>query len=95
MKHSIQHKEENNKGSFYIEDNEVTIAKITYSKAGEEKLILDHTEVDISLKGQGVGLQLVEAAVNFARTHNFKIMPLCPFANAMFKRHTAFKDVLA
>lgn len=95
MKHSIQHKEENNKGSFYIEDNGVTIAKITYSKAGEEKLILDHTEVDISLKGQGVGLQLVEAAVNFARTHNFKIMPLCPFANAMFNRHTAFKDVLA
>jgi hypothetical protein len=95
MKFAIQHKEENNKGNFYIENDGNIIAEMTYSKAGTEKLIIDHTEVDVSLKGQGVGLQLVEAGVAYARTHNLKIIPLCSFANAMFKRHTTFKDVLA
>ncbi len=43
-------------------------------------MIIEHTEVDESLEGKGVGKQLVHTAVEYARTHNIKIstaVPLC------------------
>lgn len=67
---------------------------MTYSKAGPGKFIIDHTEVDESSKGQGVGYQLVEAAVVYARENNQKIMPLCPFASAVFRKKSEYKDLL-
>jgi predicted GNAT family acetyltransferase len=40
-------------------------------------------------------MQLVKTAVEFARAHDIKIIPLCPFANSVFKRKPEFADVLA
>lgn len=82
------------KGEFYAEVNGEKKAQMTYSHAGADKFIIDHTEVDQSLQGQGVGYKLVDAAVNYARTNGLKIMPLCPFAAAVFRKKTDYKDVL-
>ncbi|TCK69172.1 hypothetical protein DFQ05_0691 [Winogradskyella wandonensis] len=90
----IKHDNSESKGRFYIENEEKVIAEMTYSKAGSEKIIIDHTEVDESLQGQGIGFKLVEEAVNFARENNLKILPLCPFAKAVFKKNDSYKDVL-
>jgi predicted GNAT family acetyltransferase len=48
----------------------------------------------ISLGGKGVGLQLLNTAVEYARTHNVKIVPLCPFAKSMFDKKPELRDVL-
>lgn len=69
-------------------------AEMTFSKAGTTMIIIDHTEVPEAYRGQGVGLKLVEAAVADARSKGLKIMPLCPFAAAQFRRHPEFADVL-
>ena len=90
----IKHKSEGNKGKFLIEKDGIIIAEMTYVWAGETRIIIDHTEVDESLKGQGVGKKLVTEAVNFAREKGIKIMPLCPFAQAVFEKEKDFKDVL-
>lgn len=91
----IQQKEEGQHGSFFVEENENRLAEMTYTLSGPEIMIIDHTEVDESLKGQGVGNQLLDHAVAYAREKNLKIIPLCPFANAVFKRkHEEYKDVL-
>ena len=82
------------KGRFYYEVERVKKAEMTYSKAGADKIIIDHTEVDESLQGQGVGYKLVDAAVNYAREQGVKILPLCPFAAAVFKKREAYQDVL-
>lgn len=92
----ILHKEEGSKGVFYYEVNNERLAAMTYSRAGDNKFIIDHTEVDESLKGQGVGYALVEKAVEYARANNQKILPLCPFAQEVFKKkYDTYKDVLA
>ncbi|WP_299367277.1 GNAT family N-acetyltransferase [Winogradskyella sp.] len=91
---NIQQIENEKKGEFYYEVDGNQLGIMTYTYAGADKIIIDHTEVDESLKGQGVGYELVEAAVNFARENNLKVMPLCPFANAVFKKRTEYKDVL-
>ena len=90
---NIQHSNNDKKGEFYYEVEGKKLGLMTYSYAGDDKIIIDHTEVDTSLKGQGVGYKLVEASVNYARENNLKIMPLCPFANAVFKKRNDYNDV--
>ncbi len=91
----ILHKENASKGSFYIELDQHKVAEMTYSIAGEGLIIIDHTEVSEVLKGKGAGLQLVTAAVEFARKNNIKILPLCPFAKSVFDKKIEFGDVLS
>ena len=82
------------KGFFKALDNGVEAGLMTYSWAGTDKFIIDHTEVNPAFNGKGVGKQLVMAAVEFARKNNLKIMPLCPFAKSVFDRVKDIQDVL-
>ena len=90
----IKQDENQKKGKFYYEEEGKQLAEMTYTYAGDDKIIIDHTEVDDSLRGKGVGYKLVEAAVHFARENNISIMPLCPFAHAVFKKKSGYSDVL-
>ena len=81
-------------GKFYIEVNGDELAQMTFTWAGPDKFIIDHTEVDTKLRGQGAGDQLVISAVEFARKNKKKILPLCTFAHSVFKKRPELKDVL-
>ena len=91
----IQHKKVGTKGLFFVQQDGNILAEMTYTMASPEKMIIDHTEVSDELRGQNVGYQLVHTAVEYARTHQLKIIPLCPFANAVFKKKPEYADVLA
>jgi predicted GNAT family acetyltransferase len=67
---------------------------MTFTKVGEHLIIIDHTDVPEVFRGQGVGVRLVARAVEDARAAGKKIIPLCPFANAQFRRHKEWADVL-
>ncbi|HOX82829.1 MAG TPA: GNAT family N-acetyltransferase [Chryseolinea sp.] len=90
----IKLEEIGNKGSFFIGENKKRLAEMTFSKAGETRIIIDHTEVSDLLRGKGAGKQLVHAAVEYAREKNIKILPLCPFAKSVFDKVKEFQDVL-
>lgn len=90
----IKHREIGSKGLFYLEVEGEKLAEMTYSKAGDSLIIIDHTAVSEKLKGQGAGKQLVQAAVNYGREHHIKILPLCPFAKAVFDKTPDYSDVL-
>lgn len=95
MTHTIHHQEQDAKGAFYIEHNGQRLAEMTYSRTNATIVILDHTEVDPSLSGQGVGRALLGALVQWARTTSTQVVPLCPFAKAQFDKDTSLRDVLA
>ena len=82
-----------NKGFFRAMENEVQAGLMTYTWAGTDKFIIDHTEVDENFKGQGVGKKMVMAAVDFARSNQIKIIPLCPFAKSVFDKVAEIQDV--
>jgi len=91
----VQHKRIDNKGYFYIpgEDDEM-LAELVYSFREPDTLLLEHTEIDEELRGQNVGFALVHAAVEHARMHHYKIIPLCSFAKAVIEKKPDFSDVL-
>jgi predicted GNAT family acetyltransferase len=90
----IQIRERDNKGYVIAHKDGKRIGMMTYSNTGSGFIIIDHTEVEPEHQGAGVGERLLELLVNKAREESFKIMPLCPFASAMFKRHEELSDVL-
>ncbi|GAB3041647.1 GNAT family N-acetyltransferase [Spirosoma pulveris] len=90
----IQHKDNGQKGLFYVAVDGKTEAEMTYVWSGDQRIIIDHTGVSNALKGEGIGKQLVQAAVLFAREKQLKILPLCPFARAVFDKTPAYQDVL-
>ena len=82
-------------GGFAIaRENEKRAGTMTYSIAGEELIIIDHTEVEPEYTSKKVGLQMLYKIVDMARENNVKIIPPCPFAAAMFKKTDDIKDVL-
>ncbi len=90
----IQHKHTGTKGLFFVQQHGNILAEMVYTMAAADKMIIEHTDVSEELKGQNVGYQLVETVVDYARTHQLKIIPLCPFANSVFKKKPEFADVL-
>lgn len=82
------------KGFFKAAEDEKEAGRMTYSWAGENLIIIDHTEVNPEFKGKNVGKLMVLAAVDFARKNNIKILPLCPFAKSVFDRNADLHDVL-
>ncbi len=69
-------------------------AEMTYSRAGEGLIIIDHTEVPSVLRGRKIGERLVRQAVDDARRDGVAIIPLCPFAKAQIDRHPEWQDVV-
>ena len=55
---------------------------MTYSRAGNGLIIIDHTDVPAALRGRKVGERTVRQAVEDARRDGVAIIPLCPFAKA-------------
>ena len=94
MQHPIQHEEANAKGAFFVQNGSQRLAEMSYSRTNPTMVIIDHTEVDDTLRGQGVGRQLLNALVDWARSTGTKVLPLCPFAKAQFGKDASIRDVL-
>ena len=79
---------------FFVEQDGNILAEMVYTMPSPGKMIIEHTEVSDELKGKNVGDQLVHTAVEYARTNNIRIIPLCPFASRVFKKKPEYADVL-
>ncbi len=81
---------------FYLGDSpDKPDAMMTYVPNGDDKIVIDHTEVNEALRGQGIGQQLVAAAVEYARDTHKKIVPVCPYAKKILEENKEYQDVLA
>ena len=90
----VQLQESESKGKYFIEIDGKQASEMTFSKAGTDRIIIDHTEVDPEFRGMGLGEKMVHQAVADARSKGFKILPLCPFAHSVFEKQEEIRDVL-
>jgi predicted GNAT family acetyltransferase len=80
---------------YYVGDSaQEAVARITYVTKEPDIIIIDHTFVDPSLRGQGIALKLVDEMVMFARNHKKKIIPVCSYAVKVLERDPKYNDVL-
>ena len=92
---SVQLKKKGRRGAFVIDTVGARLAELVFSTDPEGVVVLEHTEVSESLRGQGIARKLVESAVAWARANDVKLLPVCPFAKAVFDREPQFGDVRA
>lgn len=90
----IKLSESENKGRFFIEEEGKMLAQITWVKETEDHIILDHTFVDDSLRGQGIARQLFDKVIELARDRDIKIQPVCSYAQKMFEQNPEIADLM-
>ncbi len=89
----IEHEENKPKGRFIVHLDEEFVGEMTYSWAGDDSFIIDHTFVVEKYRGNDYAKQLVMAAVDYAREKDVKIKPLCSYVKAVFDREASIADV--
>jgi uncharacterized protein len=58
-------------------------------------LVLPHTVVPPAFEGRGVGSALAKAALGYARDHDLKVKPVCPFIAGYVVKHPEWQDLVA
>lgn len=70
-------------------------AELTLSRQGPDLISADHTGAPASLRGTGAAAALVDRLVADARRKGIKIIPLCSYVRARYKKHPDWSDVFA
>ncbi|WP_153797702.1 GNAT family N-acetyltransferase [Foetidibacter luteolus] len=86
-------KDEKGNGHFFIAGDEGRAAEMVVHVAADH-LTVYHTEVAPEYEGKGLAKELLAAMVGYARKHQLKVIPLCTYVQAQFKRHPQeYEDV--
>lgn len=91
----IQNSNSDTRGQFEASENGKQAGKMTYKKEGDNKMIIDHTEVTPEFQGKGVGKDLVKFAAEYARDNDLKIIAECEYAKKIMEKSSNYDDVLA
>ena len=79
----------------YVKNEEGTvIVNATFPFIEEGVVVVDHTFVDPSLRGQGVASLLMHEVYKHAKAKGYKIVATCPYAVVWFKKHKELNDII-
>ncbi len=63
-------------------------------EVADDRLIVYHTEVNPEHEGKGFARLLLDRLVSYARENHLRVVPLCPYVHAQFKRKPeVYQDV--
>ena len=68
---------------------------VAYEERDGGTLDLQHTVVPEAERGRGVGEALVKGVLDWARAHDRRIVPSCPFVAAYLQDHPEAQDLVA
>ncbi|WP_201615527.1 GNAT family N-acetyltransferase [Psychrobacter urativorans] len=86
----ITHNEQDNRFETTVDGQ---TGYVSYQDRGDT-LVYDHTEVPQALEGQGVGSALIKHALDYAREHDKKVVPQCPFVASYIDKHPDYQDLI-
>lgn len=90
---TIEHDSSQAKIIAIINDEEV--GELTLRARTPQAWVANHTHVDPAARGEGVAGQMFDAMVEWARAHDFKIIPTCSYVVKKFEEEGAPTDLLA
>ncbi len=69
------------------------VGVLRYSLTGK-KMIIEHTETTMDLRGRGIARRLTRFAFDDARMRGLVVDPKCSFAKRFVDQHPEYSDVL-
>jgi len=57
-------------------------------------MVIQHTGVPEAVGGRGIAAQLTRHALDTARQHGWRVLPLCSYAVAYIARHPDYQDLV-
>jgi predicted GNAT family acetyltransferase len=83
---SIEREELNGVHEFVLRLDGERFGYLEFTRPDTSVMRIEYVEVDPDLRGTGLGLQLVQKAVAFARENSLKVVPICSYARAVIQR---------
>lgn len=78
----------------YLENEEgKTVAEVTFPHISNDKVNVNHTFVDSSLRGQGMAGKLMTALAADLKKNNKKAQATCSYAVEWFEKHPEHNDI--
>lgn len=70
------------------------LGEMRLRRDADDLVVIEHTEVDSSLRGKNGGRRFFEGMVQWARDTGTRVRSECPFTTRMFEREPSSHDVL-
>jgi predicted GNAT family acetyltransferase len=67
---------------------------LTYSRF-PDRIVLEHTEVPQPLEGHGLAAKLSRSALDFAREHHLRVVPLCSYVSSFIRKNPEYQDLVS
>lgn len=90
----LVHEDSETKGGFYLRREGKELGELRYEWKDDSTIVIKHTEVDESLRGQGRARQLLEATVKWLRDENHKMLSDCPYVTRRIEKDASLQDVV-
>lgn len=87
----VEHRPEQNRFVIVMPEGD---AKLAYRMTSPNVMDMVSTFVPSSARGRGTGALLAEAALNYARDHNFQVIPSCWYVGEFIEAHPEYGALL-
>ena len=79
---------------FEIQRNGDVVGHLDYRTQGNT-VDLTHAETDNAVRGEGIGGQLVQGALDTIKTEKMSVIATCPFVASWIEQHEEYQSLLA
>jgi predicted GNAT family acetyltransferase len=91
---SIDREELNGVHEFVLRIDGERLGFLEFTRPDVGLMRIEYVEVAPQLRGTGLGRQLVEKAIDFARDAKLRVVPICSYARAVIQRDPAMSRLL-
>ena len=91
MAHEIHHDETARRFAADVDRGE---AVVDYELIGDDTLDLRRTFVSEELRGEGLAAKVVQHALDWARSHDKKVVATCPYVARFIERHPEYDELV-
>ena len=92
MATSVQHNRAASRYELVLDDRVIGVAD--YERV-RDTVVFPHTEIEVSLRGQGFGAELVRGALDDVRREGGNVVAHCWYVAEFISDHPEYRDLLA
>jgi predicted GNAT family acetyltransferase len=91
---TIEREELNGTHEFVLRMDGERFGFLEFTRPDTGVMCIEHVEVALELRSAGLGQQLVQKAVAFAKDAGLRVVPICSYARAVIERDPALRAAL-